>query len=171
MEFYQQIPPAVSSTMFRAVVFNNKGVRRMQRGCFDDAVILFTRVLETLNPIIPNARAQHRFLSSTMPSMLSMSTDACFFRQQAQHGGGDYDQLIEENHLNLRTNGDSRRVPDAESHNHDTNKSYQSTFQFPAQPLLSKRISPETKTVLALLFFKIRLRFRLILSRPRKSLP
>ena len=59
----QQVPPSGSTTMFRAVVFNNEGVRRMEHGLYDDAVVSFTNVLETLGPIIPNARSLSAFSS------------------------------------------------------------------------------------------------------------
>jgi hypothetical protein len=61
-------PPSTtstSSTMFRAVVFNNEGVRRIENELYNDAVASFTVVLQELNPILPNSPAQHMLRDST----------------------------------------------------------------------------------------------------------
>jgi hypothetical protein len=51
--------------MFRAVVFNNEGVRRMEHGLYDDAVVSFTKVLETLNSVIPNSKAKNIYTGTS----------------------------------------------------------------------------------------------------------
>jgi hypothetical protein len=65
----QQQPPssaaaAATSMMVKAVVYNNEGVRRMENGLYDDAVISFTNVLQILNPFIVNNGTVQQHASS-----------------------------------------------------------------------------------------------------------
>lgn len=45
-----------ASIMYRAVVFNNEGVSRVESGAYIDATESFANVLETLKPFIPGTR-------------------------------------------------------------------------------------------------------------------